>query len=374
MELKGKINLFYEQEIEFLFPENFDLFIQKINEIIGLKKEELFTKISLYYKDNEEDEVLLLDKSDYGIFIIYVIENNKNNKNLITLFFELKEDLKEKIYQKMNIYKKNNNKEKKISININEFEINNEIKDKIANENENKINEYENLEKNNIVKTNYENINEINKINNKYYYNESNIESQNQFNNNLNNNDNYIFNTFKENTKNINLTKNYKYTYQESCSICKDYPLNDIFYYCNKCKLIYCSNCESKDGSSHIHPLYKIQTKNQYNNSDINKKDENLGEKIGAFGSKLVGVFGEVTNMLLNKNKNQKKENDAKENKNDDMNNDENKKGEDKNDYKKLIEELKSTYELINIDDENIEEAIKLADGDKDKALEFLFK
>ena len=101
---------------------------------------------------------------------------------------------------------------------------------------------------------------------------------------------------------------------------------------------------------------------------------KNLGEKIGAFGSKLVGVIGGVTNILLNKNKNQKKENDTKENKNDDMNNDENKKSEDKNVYKKLIEELKSTYELINIDDENIEEAIKLADGDKDKALEFLFK
>ena len=279
----------------------------------------------------------------------------------------------------MNRRKKNNNEEKKISININEFEINNEIKDKITNENENKINEYENLEKNNIVKSNYENINEINneinKINDKYKYNynENNIEIQNQFNNNLNNNI-YIFDTFKENTKNINLIKNNKYTYEVSCSICKDYPLNDVFYYCNKCKLIYCSNCESKDGSSHIHPLYKIQTKDQYNNSDINKKEENLGDKIEAIGSKIYCVIGGVTNMLLNKNKNQIKESDVKENKNVDMNNFENKKGEDKNDYKKIIEELKSTYQLGDIDDKNIEEAIKIAEGDKDKALEFLFK
>ena len=91
--------------------------------------------------------------------------------------------------------------------------------------------------------------------------------------------------------------------------------------------------------------------------------------------SKIVDNLGNLVNAtskIFNKNKNDINENENN-NKRNNINDIENRKVDDKKNYKKLIEELKNDFDLKYMDDEKIEEAVILADGDKDRALELLF-
>ena len=371
MEFKGKIE-FYEKEIAFSIPENFDNFLKKISEMIDFKEEELLQKISLSYKDNEGDEVSLNSKDDYDAFIIYLKENDNILTTIILELKEFSEDLINKIHQKMKIHKEKVPEEK--NFNINEFEFNNKINENIMDDY--KINKDDFQDDILIVEDNDKNINEINQINDKYDYNENDFKNVNQFNNNFYNNDDInIIHSFQENNNNHNSISNNKSKYEKTCDFCNAYPLYDIFYYCDKCKNIYCSNCESKKGSLHPHPLYKIQTLEQYSNSDINKKDEKLTDKFVEMTSKIVGNLGNLVNAtskIFNRNKNDINEIENN-NKRNNINNNENRKVDYKNDYKKIIEELKNDYDLSYINDEKIEEAVILANGNKDKALGLLF-
>ena len=371
MEFKGKIE-FYKKEIAFSIPENFNTFLKKISEMIDFKEEELLQKISLSYKDNEGDEVSLNSKDDYDAFIIYLKENDNILTTIILELKEFSEDLINKIHQKMKIHKENVPEEK--NFNINEFEFNNKINENIMDDY--KINKDDFQDDILIVQNNDKNINEINQINDKYDYNENDFRNINQFNNNFYNNDDInIIHSFQENINNPISISSHKFTYQKTCDFCNAYPLYDIFYYCDKCKKIYCSNCESKKGSLHPHPLYKIQTLEQYSNSDINKKDEKLTDKLAEMTSKIVDNLGNLVNAtskIFNKNKNDINENENN-NKRNNINDIENRKVDYKNDYKKIIEELKNDYDLSYINDEKIEEAVILANGNKDKALGLLF-
>ena len=67
MEHRGKIK-FYEEEMDVLFPEDFNLCKKKIGEIVGLPENELLQKISLYYNDEDNDKILLTEENDYKIF------------------------------------------------------------------------------------------------------------------------------------------------------------------------------------------------------------------------------------------------------------------------------------------------------------------
>ena len=206
MEFKGKIE-FYEKEIAFSIPENFDNFLKKISEMIDFKEEELLQKISLSYKDNEGDEVSLNSKDDYDAFIIYLKENDNI---LTTIILELKgfsEDLINKIHQKMKIHKEKVPEEK--NFNINEFEFNNKINENIMDDY--KINKDDFQDDILIVEDNDKNINEINQINDKYDYNENDFKNVNQFNNNFYNNDDInIIHSFQENNNNHNSISNNK--------------------------------------------------------------------------------------------------------------------------------------------------------------------
>ena len=410
MELKGKIK-FFEDEIEIIYPEDFNLCIKKISEMIGLNEEEMLEKISVYYNDEDGDKVIINEKIDYDLFINYLKEYKKN---LIPLVIELKEqsenlvnkiskeilDYKEKHSEEINLIKKEleSNEENVNKINndkINNNEINNDKKDsdniniikEEKKDNMNKINNYD------ILDYDFDELNEIsdeNKINN---YNDN----HNKINDNEKN-ENDIDNIKLDNdlSKNINMENHHSITYPETCKFCKAYPLYDVFYFCTKCNYIMCSKCEKEKGSLDSHPLFKIQTLKQYMNSNI-KLEKNIINHFKEYKDVLKGVFTSFTDIVRggkNDNKNNNENDNANDNKNNynktsDLKNkvDNNKNNinlkpnandrynnnKDENNYKALAQELINNYKLDGVSEEKLEEALKLTNGDINEALQSLF-
>jgi len=410
MELKGKIK-FFEDEIEIIYPEDFNLCIKKISEMIGLNEEEMLEKISVYYNDEDGDKVIINEKIDYDLFINYLKENKKD---LISLVIELKEqsenlvnkiskeilDYKEKHSEEINIIKKEleSNEENVNKINndkINNNEINNDKKDsdniniikEEKKDNMNKINNYD------ILDYDFDELNEIsdeNKINN---YNDN----HNKINDNEKN-ENDIDNIKLDNdlSKNINMENHHSIIYRETCKFCKAYPLYDVFYFCTKCNYIMCSKCEKEKGSLDSHPLFKIQTREQYMNSNI-KLEKNIINHFKEYKDVIKGVFTSLTD-IIQKKKNDNKNNNENDNANDNKNNynktndlknkvgnnnnninlkpnanDRDNSNKDENNYKALAQELINNYKLDGVSEEKLEEALKLTNGDINEALQSLF-
>ena len=109
-EYKGKIK-FYDEEMEVLFPKNFDVFKEKLGEMLGLT-EDLLNNVELSYKDEDGDSIDIKTLEDYMIFF----ESIKNG-DLLSILIEVK-DLSESNIKKIksNII---DNKNKKNSNNIN---------------------------------------------------------------------------------------------------------------------------------------------------------------------------------------------------------------------------------------------------------------
>ena len=313
MEYKGKIK-FYDDEIVVLFPENFQVCKKKISQMIQINEEEILKKVTLSYTDEEGDNIELNCENDYLIFI-----NGLKENNLLTINIQLKEEseiIKKKMSVEINNYKEKHSNEIINFDKQNSLEISNELKD--------------------IDKSKNDNINKINIDNNKD--DENNIIN----NNDLNKND-----IIQEKNDAENIV-----TYQETCTNCKASPLYGVLYYCTRCSIIYCSKCESERGSIHIHPLYKIQSFDQYMNSDIKLK-EKFNNKIEEYRSNFKDFIGGLNNIV---NNNQNNNNNEK-------------------DYKALVQQIKNDYDLkdSNIPDEKIEEAIRANNGDIDKTMDFLF-
>ena len=394
MEYKGKIK-FFEDETEVLYPEDFNLCIKKISEMIGLEEEEMLEKISLYYNDEEGDKVILNEKDDYEMFINYLKENKKN---LVTLVIEIKEqseNLVNKISKEFIDYKEKHSEEIN-NLNKNELENNEEIINKINNIdiNNDKINNDKiNINKNKEEKK--DNMNQINYDILDYDYDELNeilINNNNNNHNKINAND--IDNIKNDNdfAKKNDVKSNHSISYPETCKFCKANPLYDIFYFCTKCNYVMCSNCEKEKGTLDIHPIFKIQTLDQYMNSDL-KLEKNIVNHLKGYGDVLKGVVTSITDIFQNKKNDDNNENNNinrnnynknpylnnKDNKNNNnininlKNNNDNNKIEDKNNYIALAQEIKSNYALDNISLEKVEEALKLNNGDIIKALQSLF-
>ena len=334
MEYRGKIK-FYEEEMDVPFPEDFNLCKKKIGEMVGLPENELLQKISLYYNDEDNDKILLTEESDYKIFFNYLKENNPE-KGTSTMFIELKENseiLVKKISQEMNVYKEKYSKE----INLdkkNEENIDNNSLDKM-------------IEEKLIIKDNDEDIN--NKIPENNHMEEI---------ININENEN------KEIPQNNNINKEeHEIKYEETCQYCKTKPLYDVFYYCLQCNIIMCSNCELEFGKKHSHPFSKIQTYDQYMNSHINLRG-NINNAFQNIGGGLKNILGNLNNIFNNRNNN--RNNNVNNNMNNNMNN-------NQKNYKDLAQNMKNEYELNNLPDEKIEEALIIANGDFNKAFEYLF-
>ena len=338
MEHKGKIK-FYEETMDVLFPEDFNLCVKKLGEMIGLPEDEVLKKINLYYNDEDEDKVVLSGDADYEIFINYVKEN-ENKKEKITLNLELKENsevLVKKMSKDFSNYKQKFSNEVNIE-NKDSMEIKEEFNNIINEDNKNNDND-----NNNDIKNNIDN-------------NKDDFEENQNENNNINNN-NIIIDEKKTNNEvipppEINDLNEPAFTYPETCYNCKANPLYDIFYYCTLCNQRICSKCELVLGPQHPHPIYKIQTFDQYMNSDI-KIEAKFWKGVKDFAGNAKEYIGILNNIVNNNN-----------NINNNINN---------NDYKEKIKKMRNENDLSNITDEQIKEALKKANGDTEKAIGFIF-
>lgn len=76
-------------------------------------------------------------------------------------------------------------------------------------------------------------------------------------------------------------------SFPSQCNICQKFPILKIMYFCSKCQLNFCEDCEKNLGYNHRHCYYKIRNKEQYQEilkmemkeDDINNKSENEDDK-----------------------------------------------------------------------------------------------
>jgi transposase-like protein len=96
------------------------------------------------------------------------------------------------------------------------------------------------------------------------------------------------------------------------CNSCQKFPIVKIMYYCDKCQLYLCEDCEKNLGYNHRHCYYKIRNKEQYqeilkfenqklyikvkNENDNNKKSRmaQLKEKKEGFD----GIFNSIFEFM----------------------------------------------------------------------------
>jgi hypothetical protein len=113
------------------------------------------------------------------------------------------------------------------------------------------------------------------------------------------------------------------------CNSCQKFPIVKIMYYCDKCQLYLCEDCEKNLGYNHRHCYYKIRNKDQYqeivNLEGKEEEDNNQIENITKSKTRMDdlrekkeginGMFNSIIGFIK-----------GSENKNDDNNNKEEKK------------------------------------------------
>ena len=193
----------YNDELDLSINSDYNYFVKNICQYLNIPSDKLNTLV-ITYIDEDGDSILLSTEEDYKIFY-YQVKQHSVNKIIVEINENQKEekkkeeDNKEEILEISNNFKSDNN-------NINLYDSNNNIN------------------------------NESNKINNKYNC----IEHKNS------NNDVPIDNLI----------------FEYECSNCKLYPIICVMFYCDKCNLYLCEECEKKK-KGHDHPLLKIEKKDQ---------------------------------------------------------------------------------------------------------------
>ena len=203
---------FYGEKKDLQINSNFNCTIKSIFSIFNIPPNQI-NAFTLSYFDEDGDSILLSTEEDYKIFFQQIKEKSVN-----TLIVEI-----------------NNNP--KIAPNPG-FDITQNNEKQIAQAN-NQINKGNN----NLINNNN---NELNNINN--------INSSNNFNNNKNSeiNKNIINNEVPIND----------IIFEYKCNCCSICPIICILYYCPQCKMYLCEDC-SKNVQNHIHPILKIESKNE---------------------------------------------------------------------------------------------------------------
>jgi hypothetical protein len=207
---KGKIK-FYEDQVDVIFPDNYDKFNQLLGEILGLS-DDFMQNIRLSYRDEDNDKIEIKVEDDYKLFINEI----KKKKDTMELLVEVKEEsnilIKQCSSSILNYVSKNsslniNNASEDIKEKHKSLDLSDEINpNNIPNENEKKReeNNAENKNENNIILNNPNNENQDNQKAYKVIL-DNNI-NQNQNLNNINNINNNIQNN--NNINNINNIKN----------------------------------------------------------------------------------------------------------------------------------------------------------------------
>ena len=395
----GKL-LFYGDEVPLAFPALYSDFLPLLREILGLD-ENFLSNIKLSYRDSDDDKIEIKSEDDYKIFME---EINKGKQMLMTI--EVKEesnlDIKSCSSSILNYVEKksgniNNVSEeiKKNSINLKEESDNNKnIKldlneninndDNINNNDENSnqliINNNINLENKDInidnkkeekviqqksekvrnldeqINNNKDKININNNIN--QIPQNNNINNVNNINNNLNQNVPQMSQNQNANQVNINKLSN-KYLYMISfpfaCSLCKVGPIYRIMYFCKECNLVLCSRCEQFEGERHYHPLYKVQNGSQLkylNINNITTVDRIMDNLEGAYNS-VLGFFGAGQNNNNESRVQQKQQQQQAQ----------------VPQLISVVQIARNMYDLRNVTDKQIEEALIKSKGNIDQAV-----
>ena len=205
-------------------------------------------------------------------------------------------------------------------------------------------------------------LNPENVVNNKEKYNNNQINIQNNKNNqiyNENNQNNKINNqnNCKINNQNKDLltqlmgnNNSNEIIFPIDCSKCHLYPIKNIIYKCTECMLFYCENCEKIEGINHEHALYKIRNREHFfkltgRNELNNQREEGTFEKLFS------NIKNGISNLISGFDENEQNKN-----------------------TQKMVQILRSNYDLNSIPDSKIIEALNKTNGNIEEAINFLFQ
>ena len=419
----GKL-IFYGDEVPITFPQSYDKFLLLLGEILGLEENSL-SNVRFSYRDRDEDKIEIKSEDDYKIFMddiqkgrqmsmtIEVKEESniniqscsssildyakKKSGNINNLSEQIKNNSNELIEEnnikneknldlEENINNINNNIEEDSNQLIMNNNINNEINnnvnksDNIIKPNEenknidlnqnNNINNINNqIKKENPMPQNNNQINNINNINNiPQNKNMQNIPQQNipQMSQNRNMNimpQNQNIPQMSQN-QNINTSKlgnKYLYVIQFpfACSFCRIGPIFRVMYFCKECNLIICQRCEQKEGERHHHPLYKVNNISQFNYLNINgptAMDKFMDSMEGAYNNaynSVMNFFGAGGNNNANNNANNNSRIPPRQ----------------APQLVSVVQLARNMYDLRNVTDQQIEEALIKTQGNIDQAV-----
>ena len=143
--------------------------------------------------------------------------------------------------------------------------------------------------------------------------------------------------------------------------MCKKGPISHYLFFCKECNYIYCPACEKIEGPRHSHSLYKVQNVYQYDYLELNKISK-FDQFIDGVGSKIEGAYNKVLGFFGKKKNNENNRIDISK----------------KYDTRptpqwiSLVQVARSTYELSNYTDEQIEDALIKSKGNVEEAITFL--
>ena len=425
---------FYDDMKKVFIPENFETFLTNLADMLEIPQDFL-NKLELFYKDKEEDKIMIQTSSDYIQFLsqlqkkeVSVIEIELDNKN---------NELKEKLSESFVKYLSNDN-----IINNNNIEIKHEIQNNNDNNDNNDNNNnnnnvkpvINNMGKDNIQKKNDELNNEIkpqlvqphsiienNKNVNQVMNNPNDIimdnnNTNNQINLNLYNiNENNIQKSNNYDNQNIqknnNNKENNKIKFDVACISCSTKPVYTKIYKCQECNMYFCKKCEKKYGPIHVHALLKIRTNEQFKNLNNNnnlEEDSKISKVFDEVKGQVIDGFKKVNNNFSNNNNNNHQNNGIQniipdnqnysyknnypyppnQNQNNNIpyyhhNNSnrnpnqmqfqQNINSHNNNKIKKIIDLARKSYDLQNINDQELIFALRKANYNIEKAVVMLF-
>ena len=415
----GKIK-FYEEQVEVNFPEKYKNFTELLSQILGLS-EDFMQNIRLSYRDEDGDKIEIKGEEDYKLFfdeikkkkdsmellvevkeesdilikkcsssiLNYVSKNSSLNINNVSEEIKIKEkslDLSdeinpnnipkenEKIEEKNNLNNIENKDENNNNIILNNPNNNNNIENEIQdnqkaykvildnniNQNQNNLNNINNNISNNNINNNIENNNNINNINNNNNNPKQNQVKHNQQLQNQNQRQNNIIQQQNQNQNQRNNAYLYILSFPYNCVICRRGPIYRAIYYCKECKILICPQCELREGPTHLHPLLKAQNSMQFealNTAEISSVEKfmnDVGTGIEGAYKSVVGFFGG------NKNQNQNQQNQNQNRNNSIIGGPQ---------WVSLVQLARNSYDLRNVTDQQIEQALIKTRGNIDEAV-----
>ena len=307
---------YYDDEKKVYMSPDFETFSSSIANMLVID-ENLLNSVIIFYLDKEGDRITIQNEDDYGELLEQI-----QKKEVKMIQIELNPEKME-----------NNNDNQKFNINqINMQKNNNQIYE--HNYQINKIN----------YQINNQNNNQINNQNNNQINNKNNNQINNQNNNQINNQNKDLLTQLMGNNNSNEII------FPIDCSKCHLYPIKNIIYKCTECMLFYCENCEKIEGINHEHALYKIRNREHFfkltgRNELNNQREEGTFEKLFS------NIKNGISNLISGFDENEQNKN-----------------------TQKMVQILRSNYDLNSIPDSKIIEALNKTNGNIEEAINFLFQ